>query len=199
LRRQHRLPADGPCLVFSGDYEYSAAHPVILAALPEIVRHHPGAVVVFACRTKTQEAIGIEAEVRRQVEAAGLAPHVRLLREVDDFVSLLALADVVLFPVQSLYRKMDIPVTLLQALALHRPIVASTLGPLQELLAKPVGLGVPPGDAVALAAAVCTLLGHPGRRASMGAAGHALVVEQYSAARMAASYERLYLSLARHQ
>jgi phosphatidylinositol alpha-1,6-mannosyltransferase len=200
LRQQLDLTADRPCLLFPGDYEYSAAHPVILRALPEIVRNNPEAVVVFACRTKTPQALAVETAVRKEAEEAGLLPHVRFLREVNDFESLLALATVVLFPVQSLYRKMDVPVTLLQALALCRPIITSTLAPLRELLVEPVGIGVAPGDAGALASAVSKLLADPDRRAAMGRAGRELVTERYSAMRMARAYENLYLSLSsRHK
>jgi phosphatidylinositol alpha-1,6-mannosyltransferase len=130
------------------------------------------------------------------VQHAGLLHHVRFLREVEDFESLLAMATVVLFPVQSLYRKMDIPVTLLQALALGRPLIVSTLPPLAELLARRVGIGMAPGDSLALKTAVSTLLGDSNLRLSMGAEGQALVTDQYSAERMARAYEGLYMTMA---
>jgi glycosyltransferase involved in cell wall biosynthesis len=195
LRALHDLPAASPCLLFSGDYEYSAAHPVLLEALPEIVRHAPDAVIVFACRTKTPEAVSIEQDVRRRVEALGLTRQVRFLREVDDFDSLLSLSTIVLFPVQSLHRKMDVPLTLLQALALERPIITSTLEPLMELHERPVGLAAATGDAAALAAAVTALLADPARRAAMGRDGARFVGERYTMARMARAYEDLYISL----
>jgi len=196
LRRDLGLRSDAPCLLFPGDYEYSAAHPVILEALPQIARDNPDAVLVFACRTKTPDALDIESAVRAQVERAGLLHRVRFLREVDEFESLLAMATVVLFPVQSLYRKMDVPVTLLQALALARPLIVTTLPPLRELLERPVGLGVASGDSAGLAAAVSTLLGDAGLRRAMGAEGVRLVTERHSAGRMARAYEELYLALA---
>jgi glycosyltransferase involved in cell wall biosynthesis len=168
---------------------------VILAALPDIVRQCPDVLLVFACRTKTPEALAIEEAVRRDVAAGGWSAHVRFLRQVADFESLLALSTLVLFPVQSLRRKMDIPLTLLQALALRRPLVVSALGPLTELIEQPVGTGVTPGDAAALAAAVVALLKDPERCGAMGAAGQALVAERYTMDRMASSYEQLYASL----
>jgi glycosyltransferase involved in cell wall biosynthesis len=196
MRERHDLPASRPCLVFPGDYEYSRAHTVLLEALPQILRSRPTPIVVFACRTKSSEALAIETAVRQDVDSAGLLPHVRFLREVADFESLLAVATLILFPVQSLRRKMDIPLTLLQALALRRPIVTTTLGPLTELLTRTVGLGVAPGDAVEFAAAVTALLDDPDRMKAMGNEGYELVREQYTAERMAADYERLYVSLA---
>jgi phosphatidylinositol alpha-1,6-mannosyltransferase len=163
--------------------------------LPTLVRQHPDVVVVFACRTKTPEALTIEAAVRQQVEAAGLSAHVRFLRQVDHFESLLALATLFLFPVQSLHRKMDIPLVLLQALALGKPIVISTVGPLTELLSSGVGAGVPAGDASALSDILVTLLGDESQLTAMAVAGPALIAERYSAAQMTRAYERLYVSL----
>ena len=195
LRARHDLPESKPCLLFPGDYEYSAAHPVLLAALPEIVRHTPDALLVFACRTKTPEAVSIEQDVRAQIDALGLSRQVRFLREVDDFESLLSLSTAVLFPVQSLHRKMDVPLTLLQALALERPIVTSTLAPLMELHERPVGLAASTGSAPALADAVTALLADPARRAAMGAEGARLVAERYTMAHMTRAYEDLYVSL----
>jgi phosphatidylinositol alpha-1,6-mannosyltransferase len=195
LRQHLELSADAACLLFAGDYEYSAAHPVILAALPQILGANPNAVLVFACRTKTPEALEVEASVRAQVERLGLLRQVRFLREVEHFESLLALATIVLFPVQSLYRKMDVPVTVLQALALSRPLVLSTLPPLRELLVRDVGIGVAPGDASSLAGAVSTLLADSSRRGAMGRNGVELVRECYSASRMARAYEELYLAM----
>jgi glycosyltransferase involved in cell wall biosynthesis len=91
---------------------------------------------------------------------------------------------------------MDVPVTLLQALALGRPLIVSTLPPLRELLTHRVGLGVAPGDADAFAAAVSTLLANTSGRRAIEEEGPRLVAERYSAERMARAYEDLYLSLA---
>jgi glycosyltransferase involved in cell wall biosynthesis len=195
LRQEHQLTEDRPYLVFSGDYEYSAAHPVLVAALPEIVRSHPDVVVIFACRTKTPQALDIEAGLKQQVAAIGLGAHVRFLRHVAHFPSLLSLATLVLFPVESLHKKMDIPLTLLEALALGKPIVSTTFGPLEELMQAPVGLGIPRRNPEALASAVSRLLANPAEAAAMGAAGQVLVRERYAADRMAHAYEDLYLSL----
>jgi glycosyltransferase involved in cell wall biosynthesis len=195
LRARLELPESAACLLFPGDYEYSGAHPVLLEAFPEIVRRAPNTVLVFACRTKTPEAVSIEQEVRKRVEAVGLTQQVRFLREVDNFASLLSLSTLVLFPVQSLHRKMDVPLTLLQALALERPIVTSTLAPLMELHERPVGLAVDAANVRGLADAVTSLLADAGRRAAMGAEGARLVAGRYTMAHMARSYEDLYLSL----
>ncbi len=54
---------------------------------------------------------------------------------------------------------------------------------------------VPPGDAAALAAAVCELLADPERARALGAAGQRLAVEKFSNAARARTMEELYRRL----
>jgi glycosyltransferase involved in cell wall biosynthesis len=155
----------------------------------------PDVLFVFACRPKTDAAATVERGVRAAVSAMPFASSIAFLRDVSSFPALLALATVVIFPVTSLHNKMDIPLTLLEAMALGRPIVVSNLESLSELLPEPAGVLVPPGDADALGAAVARILkDDPGRRA-MGDTGRDLVRRQFSAERMTAEYEELYAEL----
>jgi glycosyltransferase involved in cell wall biosynthesis len=200
LRKQeladaYNIDSTRPCILFPGDYEFSRAHDVILHALPQVLDTCPDAMLVFACRPKTAAAHAIELWLRQELGSRGLLPHVRFVGEVDDFPTFLSLASIVVFPVRSLMQKMDIPITLLQALALGIPIVISTYGPLQELLDEPVGLGVPPGDAEAFGSAVSSLLLDSDKRREMGRVGREMVARRYSSAAMARAYEALYVSI----
>jgi glycosyltransferase involved in cell wall biosynthesis len=69
----------------------------------------------------------------------------------------------------------------LEAMAAGRPVVASATGGIVDWLQEGVtGLGVPPGDAPALARALGALLDDPGRRRAMGEAGRELVAERFT-------------------
>ncbi len=181
-----------PLVTFSGDYEYSRAHDVILDAAPHWIAAVPDLLVAFACRHKTPAARAIEASVAARIAREGLASHVVLRGDVPDMRALLAASDVVVFPVQSLHHKMDVPLTLLEAMLLGRPVVVSDLPPLRELEPDRTGASVPPGDSLALAHAVGTLLASSDRRAEAGEAGRRLVLDRFSAEEMACSYESLY-------
>jgi len=74
--------------------------------------------------------------------------------------------------------------------------VASAVGGLREVvLDGRTGLLVPPDDPAALAAALTRLINDGGLRVRLGAAGAERVAEQFSGARMAAAYDRLYGSV----
>jgi len=54
---------------------------------------------------------------------------------------------------------------------------------------------VPPGDATAMARAICALLKDPARSAQLGAAGRRRVEAEFSLARHVAAVEALYAEL----
>jgi glycosyltransferase involved in cell wall biosynthesis len=88
------------------------------------------------------------------------------------------------------------PVSAIEAMASARPVVATRVGGLVDLLADgDTGRLVPPGDAGALAAAIAGLLADPAACAWMGARGRQVVVERHRAARLVADIARLYEEL----
>jgi glycosyltransferase involved in cell wall biosynthesis len=97
------------------------------------------------------------------------------------------------------------PLKPVEAMALGRPVVASDLPPLAELVmgagrdegsdGGPRGVLVPVGDLEALVAAVVDLAADPVRRASLGRAGRAHVASRRTWSAAARAYDGIYASL----
>jgi L-malate glycosyltransferase len=85
--------------------------------------------------------------------------------------------------------------SVLDALAVGVPVVASMTGGLPEALAAGGGVLVPPGDADALVGAIRTLLDDPARRHALGAEGRS-AVRQFAIPSMVARTLDVYRSLA---
>jgi glycosyltransferase involved in cell wall biosynthesis len=84
---------------------------------------------------------------------------------------------------------------ILEAMAMQRPVVATSLA--AEGLAAAPGRDLVVADgAAAFAAAVAALLADPDRAASIAAAGRALVETRYTWEACAAAYAALYAELA---
>jgi glycosyltransferase involved in cell wall biosynthesis len=119
----------------------------------------------------------------------GVAGSVRFLGEVGDIPSLLARSS--LFVLPSLTE--GISLTLLEAMAVGLPVVATAVGGNREVVSDgETGCLVAPGDAANLAAAMNRLLANPTLGQALGRQGRARVEEHFDVRRMVRQYEALY-------
>lgn len=128
----------------------------------------------------------IKPRVEARAEELG-ANWAHFLGTRSDVPALLPLADVVVQP--SLADSM--PLTVMEAMAIGVPVVATEVGDVPSMLEGRAGIVVPPGDQAALEAALGELLNDPGRRAELGSAGEEIAATRDSAA-MVRSYEDLF-------
>jgi len=114
--------------------------------------------------------------------ALGMVPHDELLR-------LYERAAVVACP----SRREGFGVACLEAMAAGRPVVASSVGGLRDLVVDGVtGLLVPPGDVAALRAALEQLLADAGLRKRLGRAARERVLAEFTWKRYAEHIQRAY-------
>jgi glycosyltransferase involved in cell wall biosynthesis len=190
-RERLRLRADNKVFVYPGDLEFSGGAQRVAAAVSELVRRVPSVVVVFACRQKTAQAKDAQLALERSLDPN----HVRFAGELPSLLPLLKLADGVLFPVEDLWAKVDIPIAALETMALGTPLVTLDRGPLSELEGP---LQVPKDDVQRLVEAAVQCL-EPQARAEIAQRQSAHVLRDFDAPRVAAQYERLYDDLASHR
>jgi glycosyltransferase involved in cell wall biosynthesis len=155
LRQKFDLPQDHRVVIFPGDYQFSSAAQTVADATPLLV--DKPTTVIFACRIKQEASKVIEKEIDASLRQMGVRSSVKMLNQVDDILDLLGACDICVLPAESLYAKMDIPLVLIEALALGLPIVVANVPPLNEVLVAEVGRAVPPKDPQALAAAIDAL------------------------------------------
>ena len=128
--------------------------------------------------------------IEEKVTQLGLEPWVRLAGYRDQVAPWFALMDVV---VLASYANEGVPQSLLQALAMAKPVVGTTVGGIPEVvLDAETGLLVPPRDSQALAAALDRLHTDPDLRRKLGGRGREVVVERFSLEQMAAEVEAVY-------
>ena len=179
LRRDLGLCGEKVCLMLARLHE-EKGHEVLFEALPSIVRR-VGAVAVLLAGDGPHRA-RFEAEVRR----LGLGSFVRFLGRRDDVPELIALSSVVVVP--SLAESFGFAA--LEAMTLGKPVVASSLGGIAEVVGE-CGVLTRPGNAASVARGVCSVLEHPERAREIGEAGR-VRARLFSASRMLGGYEAVY-------
>ncbi|HHM06041.1 MAG TPA: glycosyltransferase [Gammaproteobacteria bacterium] len=134
----------------------------------------------------------LRAELEAQARALQLAGRVHFLGGRDDVPALLALMDVFVLCSHS----EGLSLTLIEAAAAARPIVATAVGGNGEVVQDGVnGRLVPPNDPAALAGALMDLLRDPAGAQAMGQAGRAVYAREFTLDTMVRRYEALYAAL----
>ncbi len=127
--------------------------------------------------------------LQEQVYAEGLTERVRLLGSIRNIPAFLAGLDIAVLS----SRSEGMPNALLEYMAAGRPIVATAVGAVPEMITDGIhGLLVRPDDAEALSNAVQRLLADPQRANRLGAAARRRAAERFSRAAMVSRFEAFY-------
>lgn len=189
-RRELALAPEQRYVLYPGDLETSSGAEATAALAERLQSALPDVVTVFAYRRKSERA----AEVATRLAARLPPAQTRFLENARNILALLAGSAAVVFPVDDLWGKVDLPIVLLEAMALGVPVIALDQGPLQDLEGV---LKVPSLDAAHWLAAVSGLLADPARCAALAASQRAALAERHAASVVARAYEELYLELLR--
>lgn len=187
---------------FARPAEYPAGRfNLLIAGRLDLVKGHHVAIAALGGQGMPPEAhlciAGAgprEPELRALAAAHGVSHRVHLLGFKRNAYDYIAHCDALLMP--SFHE--GLPYTLLEAMALGVPIIASRVGGLAEVLEHEVtGLLVEAGNAAALAAAVRRLADEPALRETLGKNAQAAQRARYSLKAMTESYLAVYREVAR--
>ncbi|HYE73816.1 MAG TPA: glycosyltransferase [Blastocatellia bacterium] len=133
---------------------------------------------------------GIEQEaIHHEIQRLGLSDQVQMLGVRRDVARILAAADV--FVLSS--DREGLPIAIIEALAAARPVIATAVGDIPEVISDGVtGRIVPPRNSEALTAALVELLGDSALATSMGLSARQSVVERYTTDAMLSQYDQIF-------
>ena len=190
-RRSLGLGPEAPVVLFFGFVKPYKGLEILLASLPAVCAGVPDVTLVVA-----GEIVGSPARYKRLAARLGVGGAIRWRAGFvpsSDVGDLFAAADVVVLP----YIDGSWSGVLLTAYAFRRPVVASAVGGIPELVEHgTTGLLVPPGDPAALAAALAAVLGDRARAEQMGNCGHALLQRRHTWHEAVIRLDALYRELA---
>jgi len=131
----------------------------------------------------------LEPELRATAARLGLDEVVTFLGRVAPVAPVLERAEVVVVPSFG----EGFGMVALEAMERGRPVIASDVGGLPEIVADgQTGMLVPSGDVEALARAIAELAGDPVRAAELGAAGRVRALQEFSQERCTERIAALY-------
>jgi glycosyltransferase involved in cell wall biosynthesis len=186
LRRRFHLEPGQPVATIVAALRPEKNHELLLRAAARVRRELPAArllVVGDGPRRPMLESLAAE---------LGLAEMVHFVGTQSDIPAVLALSDVV---VLSSHIEAN-PVSLLEAMACGKPVVATRVGSVPETVVEGQnGYLVKPGDEPHLARRMAELLRDPVQAAAMGRAGREQVLAHWTVDVMTRGYEDLLVEL----
>ena len=137
----------------------------------------------------------LRGELTNAIAAAGLGGSISLLGVRSDVDALLGICDVLVLASES----EAAPLPLFEAMRAGRPVVATSVGGVTELVEQGVtGWVVPRGDPAAMADAVERIVGTPGMARRMGDAARRIGLERFDLSVSVRALEVIYDSLTSH-
>ncbi|CAN5420208.1 hypothetical protein BH10ACT10_BH10ACT10_01940 [soil metagenome] len=189
-RPRAEMDERGPLVAFAGHYDIEGGVWDTVAGLGALVRRGRPVRALFLMRPRPgQDEVRERTRLVARAAAAGL-PDVTVRGRVEDMPATLGEVDLVLLPARELGGKADVPLTLIEAMAIGRPVVVTDIPQIEAL--GHAATRVPVGDPEALADALGALFASPGLWESRSDLGHDLVRRQFSSHRMVATYRDLY-------
>ena len=161
-------------------------HRFLVCAIPAVLRVYPDARFVLAGEGDSRT------DVAALADSLGVRGRVTFTGEISDSLELMRASDLVVLPSLS----EGLPITLVEAMALGRPVVTTRVGGIPEVVEDGVTARVvPPRDPEALAGAILELLADKNLAAGLGAEARVIARDRFSADRMVRRTEELYLEL----
>jgi glycosyltransferase involved in cell wall biosynthesis len=187
-RRELGIAPDTPLVLAIGRMVHKKGFAHLIDAFPQVLAAHPDARLVLAGYGDLRE------ELERRAATLGLAGRIVFPGQLERDVAARAIgaADVYVVPsVRDQAGNVDgLPNTLLEGMSAARPLVATRIAGIPDVVADGVhGLLVPEADPAALAGAITQLLGDGELARRLGEAARRRVVEELTWDAAASRYE----------
>lgn len=185
-RQDFEIPADAPLIITVAVLRSLKGIQYLIEAMPAILQTVPTA------RYLVVGSGPHEAELKRLAQTYGVAERVIFSGARQDIPDLLAMSDLFVLPTLT----EALPTVLAEAMAARKPIVASKVGGVPEMIEHGAnGFLIPPADPARLAEACIQLLQNPSQAQAMADTGWQIVQRRFNIQQQAHVLGHLYQEL----
>lgn len=164
LRKKLDFNPDNFIITYFGSPCTLRGTDTLIHSVPKVLRRNDKINVLILSRRGSKENLMLthsleEVFLKKLAKRLGVARFVRIIpgilnrKELKEF---LYVSDVIVLPFKLLFN--EVPLSILEAMALGKVVITTDIGPLAEIVAKNRGLTVKPSDANALADAIMYLI-----------------------------------------
>jgi glycosyltransferase involved in cell wall biosynthesis len=183
LKKRMGLPIDSPVITLVAVLRAQKRHELVIAAAAEVIKVFPQARFLFVGDGPGRN------RVEQEIKKAQLEAQILMTGYREDIPAILSFTDLGI--ISSVAE--GIPQFLFQIMAMGKPVIATEVGGIPEIVTSGVtGVLIPPEDPAALVKAIVQALGDPGSARRLGAEGRRLVEQGYTVEKMAEKVYKVY-------
>ncbi len=194
LRQELKYAPTDKVILYAGNY-YLGCNEILAESILSLLSRRRNLRFIFACRISQPKDLESKQRLKTFFETNGIADRITFFDTAKNIHSLMSLCDVHIFPATIMVGKADIPLVLLETLALEKPVIVSDIPPLNEIMKDDVGELVPPGNVPRLVKAVETLLEDDTLRRAKGKRGRQMALREFGLENYVRQYEKIYQRL----
>ena len=184
-------------VVYPGEYIRLGATDMLTEAFIDFFTRHPETDIrfVFACRIKTPADAAKKSAVHRRFANAGLLQYIAFSYILTDMPALYNSSDLIIFPVENLRGKFDVPLIIIEAYASGKPVILSALEQFREFANDDICVTIPKDSGTKLIEKIAYLRDNSVVCASLGRQARNFVEQHFDIKNTAKQYEEIYASL----
>lgn len=197
LMQSWKIAPNDIVVAYPGEYARLGATDLLVDTFLELwedpAHHHIK--YLCACRIKNDQDRAKKQRVMDRFKRAGHSDKVIYTDTYGDMNKIYNLSDIVLFPVQNMRGKFDVPLAMIEPYACKKPVIASDLPLFKEFSSDTFNVIIPTGDREALVTAIAELSTDAERRKEYGNNAHEFAHKTFNISAIASQYEELYKKL----
>jgi glycosyltransferase involved in cell wall biosynthesis len=193
IRHQLNLADKDQILLFVGNLTQAKGFDILLKTIKALHPKWPRLRLIYTVERGPAITHGREKVIRELIANLGIHDRIIEFGIVKNMPKLMAACDVIVVPYRSTDGPSDYPMAMLEAMALGRPVVATRVGGIPEIIINgKTGVLVAPDDPAGLAHGIAAVLSAPGQAKAMGEAGTSIVRKRFVSTTIAQAMEQIY-------
>lgn len=192
IRNNFKLNND-PTLLFLGNIKKTKGVEILVESVRMAKNRFPNIKLFMGLDMPIERYFSEGFEIKNKIESFGLKNNVIPLGIVKNMPQVMAASDIFVAPFLSTNGPADYPLSILEAMAVGKPVIVSNVGGMPEIVMNGKnGILVEPNDVNSLSEAIVSLLENKQKMEMMGKKGYDLIKDNFSAKMIAKKMGKKY-------
>jgi len=192
---QFGIPPGRKVVLYAGTFRTESDVEAVSSVIHGILAGAKDVHLVIASRIRRRHERMLRDECLKRLPASAVDKRMTILGTVRDIPSLMATCDVCILPATDLKQKLDIPLVLLESLAMRTAIVYTEVGGMKTLSDYDVGISVAHRAWTEFADAVVNLITNEQYCRRVVEQGYQVIHKHFSVSQFVEKHERVYNSV----